>query len=281
MNHRTYLNRVTMLAFVLWIGLVGSPALGQRARQKQVALNQQLIAALKKGDNKRALALVHAGADPNTRADRFTPTALALACGAYDLYKHCPEDTRLLQAMLDHGANVNASEDYSGCVVVAILGWRPGMSLATEQSSRLKIGDKTGCTPLKWAVQCNRLKTASLLLDHGANVNLQDLNGYTPLIDAVPVDHLASLAMVRLLLEHGANVNVQDEQGNSVLYFAVLEAIVSAAKTKETDNDIIRLLLEHGADPNIADKQYGYTLLTTAGNRPDIVALLKQYGARK
>jgi ankyrin repeat protein len=232
MNHRTYLNRVTMLAFVLWIGLVGNPALGQHARQKQVALNRQLIAALMKGDNKRALALVHAGADPNTHDNRFTPTALALACGAYQVLKNRSEDTRLVQVMLDHRANVNASEDYSGCVAGSILGWRPGMSMEAEHP--VKIGAKTGCTPLKWAAIFNRPKTARLLLDHRANVNAKDHEEITALED-VAADN--SSHIVRLLLEHGANSNVVGAKGHTPLMDAYLWH----------NPDLIALLKHYGA----------------------------------
>jgi ankyrin repeat protein len=75
---------------------------------------------------------------------------------------------------------------------------------------------------------------------------------------------------VRFLLERGADVNAKTNFGSSPLMAASFAG----------HDSTVRLLLSHGADVN-ADRD-GDTPLTYARNRhhPDIVALLRQAGAR-
>lgn len=76
-----------------------------------------------------------------------------------------------------------------------------------------------------------------LLLDKGANVNLQDDFGNTAL-------HFASqnhsLDIARLLLNYKANANIQDNNGNTSLSNAVFYS--------EGRGEMIQLLLEFGGD---------------------------------
>ena len=120
--------------------LIGSLALWIRTQQRQYAVNRAFIAALMKGDSPTALALVEAGADPNTRYQpppapslfvwitflrhssspslTDNPTAFAIVCGAPwgDQFKRFYGTIEgnfsawdaLVQEMLTHGADVNA-----------------------------------------------------------------------------------------------------------------------------------------------------------------------------
>jgi hypothetical protein len=63
-NHRKL---IALLALLLLVGLAGGTILWLRSEQREYVLNRQLIAALVQDDDKRALALVNAGAGPNTR----------------------------------------------------------------------------------------------------------------------------------------------------------------------------------------------------------------------
>ena len=60
---------------------------------------------------------------------------------------------------------------------------------------------------------------AEVLLDNGANVNLQDsINGWTPLILAVA---FGRLELVQLFLKNGANVTTADKNGDTALTYAI------------------------------------------------------------
>lgn len=58
------------------------------------------------------------------------------------------------------------------------------------------------------------LEAMQLLLDHGADVNIQNIDGNTALIRALVLNDIIK---VRLLLDHGANVNIISMFGYSAL----------------------------------------------------------------
>ncbi|KAL7946911.1 ankyrin repeat-containing domain protein [Trichoderma barbatum] len=142
----------------------------------------------------------------------------------------------------------------------------------------------------------------SLLLDHGAPIDIKDSNGWTPLQLAclwgnfaatesllhhrpfqeyippdaphppliVAVNH-GNYKTTEALLRHGADPNVRGHDGETVLWMAVMKDRVN----------ICRLLLAHEADPNLALKQDQITPLLSAVLRKNmnIVKLLVMNGA--
>lgn len=70
-----------------------------------------------------------------------------------------------------------------------------------------------GQTLLAAAVRYSWPKIASLLLEHGANPDLPDVNGRTPLHHAAA----RSVDCTKLLVRAGANIKARDDSGKSVL----------------------------------------------------------------
>ncbi|MBS0290634.1 MAG: ankyrin repeat domain-containing protein [Proteobacteria bacterium] len=106
------------------------------------------------------------------------------------------------------------------------------------------------------------------LLEKGAEVNLVDEYGYTPLIHAT-VTHRIDLA--KLLLKYNANVNMVDISGSNVLHWAI----------DINDIDLCTLYLDHGANPNSytsnGQPALFYPLLR---NIPELINLLVKRGAK-
>lgn len=100
------------------------------------------------------------------------------------------------------------------------------------------------------------------LLDRGAEANLIDDSGRSPLSLAAGEGHEA---VVRLLIEEGIDLDSRDRSGQTPLARAVLEG----------HQDIIRLLIDAGADPDIKDRR-GCTPLDRAvrTGAKDLVNLL-------
>lgn len=90
-------------------------------------------------------------------------------------------------------------------------------------------------------VEQNCADIIALLIEHGADINTQDLFGHTALMDATAKGYST---IVATLIKHGANVNAQDALGFTALMYAV----------KNKNAEIINVLITHNADVNIQDK---------------------------
>jgi ankyrin repeat protein len=91
-------------------------------------------------------------------------------------------------------------------------------------------------TCLIWAVINHNKNIVQLLIEAGADINIQDRYGDTALILA---SMYGSKEIVKLLLKANANVNIQNDNGNTALMYAL-----------GYDNiKIIKLLVDAGALP--------------------------------
>jgi len=101
------------------------------------------------------------------------------------------------------------------------------------------------------------------LLAHGANANVQDADGDTPLHGAAQNDNVE---IARLLLDKGANPNAKNKLGGTPLMYAGSFGSDNAA----------RFLLSRGADPSLKDND-GVTAAKWAelNNRKSTAVILK------
>ena len=86
-------------------------------------------------------------------------------------------------------------------------------------------------TALTLATDRGLTTIVKILLDHGANPNLQNTNGVTALISAA---YLGKKEIVQLLLSHGADSNLKLKSGLTALAYA----------TQQNHHEIIKLLEE-------------------------------------
>ena len=92
-------------------------------------------------------------------------------------------------------------------------------------------------TPLLVASELD-FDMVKLLVERGAEVNVNDRDGITPLMRAIT---LRDLRMVKLLLDAGAKIDVTDYRGHTALTHAILRS----------DADILKLLITRGAKTDI------------------------------
>ncbi|XP_046393207.1 BRCA1-associated RING domain protein 1-like isoform X2 [Ischnura elegans] len=98
-----------------------------------------------------------------------------------------------------------------------------------------------GETPLQVACKKGILKQVQELIANGANPNVKDNFGWTPLHEAIQYSHIE---IVKELIEKGrASVNTPGGENCTPLHKAVALNILEA----------IKLLLKYGADPNLVD----------------------------
>jgi hypothetical protein len=157
-----------------------------------------LVAALAGEHFQTANLLHHNGADPNVRGESgINPLHAAAISGNFE-------------------------------VVRILIGYDP---------ADINARDEGGSTPLLWASGSYCFEDGSvvrLLLEHGADINVQNQIGRTPLHRA---SMIGALGVVRLLLEHGADVEAKNNVGETAL---------QEAADMEHD-DVVELLREYGA----------------------------------
>ena len=132
--------------------------------------------------------------------------------------------------------------------------------------------DKNGTTALHIAVEQGNLEIVKLLLQKGANVNLQDKAKRTPIFmleNNLGNEVEGTLEILQFLISKGADVNVQNEEKETPLMLAAYEE----------DFEAVKILLKAGANPNLTDNENETAFMKTDSD--EIKQLLLRYGARK
>src|ERR1700722_14976586 len=156
----------------------------------------------------------------------------------------------------------------------------------------IAVAQEDSKEPLCRAAQYGDLAQARTLLGSGANPNVRDEQGETPLMktalahmrylpDRAPKIERDYEGIVQLLLDRGADVNVRDDTGRSALLMAV-DGSASAYRVISADDAIARLLIARGADVNAQD-ELGWSpllrLLDLWAEQPALIDLLLAKGA--
>lgn len=104
-----------------------------------------------------------------------------------------------------------------------------------------------GFTPLMLA-SINNLKIfVFLLINAGADLNIQDKNEKTALIYSVIYNNSNDYSIVKMLIQFGANINIYGLDGYTVLIWA----------TNCKNGELVKILINAGVDVNYRDF-YGY-----------------------
>jgi len=94
--------------------------------------------------------------------------------------------------------------------------------------------DKSGKTPLLWAVRSQKHAVVSYLLTRGANPNLADNSNVTPLFWAV---RMRRPELVSQLLSKGADIGHKDKNGRSAIDHARDETIIAILRRHASEKE--------------------------------------------
>jgi ankyrin repeat protein len=180
----------------------------------------------------------------------------------------------LIQAIVVHGADVNARTTEIPPLRRFLMGL-----------GDLSWVDFTGQTPFLRAALSGDVTVMKLLLEHGADPNIQTLAGSTALMAASGINWMGGqtfteskdslMEAVKICLDHGADVNAENTMGLRAIFGAV----------NRGSDDIVQLLVDKGARIDLKDKE-GRTLMNWAEGvfletnpperKPSTIALLEK-----
>lgn len=206
---------------------------------------------------------------PADAVDKWGNTPLINACQEGDLAK--------LKSLLKQRANPNIARQSDGNAPLHIITGLDGeqalpagesllfINALIQSGANVNLANKEGKTPLMLTCVPTEIDA---LVKAGAQVNLQDRNGQTALMAAAQQNRTEA---VMKLLQCGASLNVQDKQGKT--------ALMLAAEAGNTET--VELLMKSGANVRLKDKN-GYTALDhepkpTLNHTPNRVPHLKQH----
>ena len=198
------------------------------------------------------LLLLDYGAEVNVR-NNFNHTPLCLSC--YN------GNAKAFYSILEHGADVNERGDLNGSTpLMYATAYTKFAQALLDRGAYIDAQDFYGRTSL-WIISHARnhavrsraefKNTARLLLDRGANPNIADNEGKTPL----HVSALKDPEMVKILLQYHARTDLKDNFGN-----LPLQVVLDSEELEADRVAIARELLDYGANPDERDQKGVYFL---------------------
>lgn len=157
-------------------------------------INKKLITAIYRGNQRKVESMLKKGADPNMYDENgTTPLMLAILSEKADF--------QIVKTIVESGADVNLQEP-------------------TQKWTALHLASRDG-----------NYEIADLLIRHGAIVDVRDCYGNTALGRAV---FKGDTNLIRLLVDNGADINMPNREGISPMKLAETignETLLKALKT--------------------------------------------------
>lgn len=167
----------------------------------------------------------------------------------------------MLSLLLDHGADIMLANNngFNALHHAALRGNPSAMCMLLMKLPRRWIVDEKkddGYTALHLAALNNHVEVAELLIRHGkANMDIQNVNLQTALHLAVERQHTQ---IVRLLVREGANLNIADKDGDTPLHEALRHHTLSQLRQLQDTSDVGKLIM--GLTSQGADKKSSTTI---------------------
>jgi len=193
-----------------------------------------LMSAAYEGDLYVVKKFVECNQVHSRNVDNLQAIDIASYCGHVDIVKFLRDRLpRTNSSCISSGTGTDCN-----CKTSTAVDLKTGRSLL-ENGADVDAENVDGLRPIHWAVRSGLVELVELLIRHGANVDAADVYGNRPLHEAV----CDGLNVVRLLIHHGAKVNVQNVDGKTPLHVAI----------ERQQSEVVVFLLSADADVGLTD----------------------------
>lgn len=194
-----------------------------------MSVKERLFACASKGDTAAISQLLREKAVSPDLHDRYGVTPLMEACRSGHLES--------VEAFVQAGANVHATDKEKTTVLMHACSGRSNSTIVEyliAHGVHINERDAYGCTAIMRATPKGDAEMVRILLDGGAEVNVESENHETPLTFAIVWNRIK---IVEVLIDAGADLQWVDDKGWTPLLYAVYEKRWKIAN----------LLRDHGA----------------------------------
>jgi ankyrin repeat protein len=165
-----------------------------------------------------------------------------------------PENIEMIRFLLKHRAdpNIVSTGGYTALYLAIKENHYYTSKLLLLNGAIPNIGStKTNAYPLFSAIHKETNKYVKLLLKHGADINIKDIQGKTVLYSLPFANYKQpeKIKMFEYLLQEGVDINSQNNNGNTILDL-LIDKIKDSPEYQERYIPYLKLLVEYGADIN-------------------------------
>ncbi|XP_072545824.1 fibronectin type 3 and ankyrin repeat domains 1 protein-like [Salminus brasiliensis] len=191
-----------------------SPAVSVTTSREPLSC-KHLHQAVNRNDEEELIRVLQSGTVNVNVCDKlgFTPLMVAAQKGF----------GRLVRKLVDHGADIHVKNGSGkdSLMLACYAGHLDIVQYLRKFGATWQSRDMGGCTPLHWAADGGHLPVIAYMIQDGCELDVRDtVSHWTPLMRVSAVGGNAAVAS--LLIRAGADVNVRDKDGKTPLMVAVL-----------------------------------------------------------
>jgi len=227
-------------------------------------IQKQFLLAAKNNDLDKLKYLLHKGASINAshKADSANALRYAVANEHYEMTKW----------LISKDANVNAlvkSFQMPALIIASMAGSEGMIDLLIHAGADIELADKNGYTPIYWATAKGNTNAVKQLLNKGADPSKYNNIGLSALTNSAVQ---GKMDIIKLFLNAGYNIDSRDRNGLTMLYGAVYKG----------NKSVVEMLIKLGADKSLIYGKDGTILdIAISKKNMDIAEYLRSMGAHR